>query len=153
VTEGQFVHESTALTFPVGDVYAAADCVERLQEEPGLLDRLSRNAASSQCGKYSFDGSMNAWAEALDRCLALPVQRGPIPRIRERIHGRLSRLGMPVGLQSLLREGLRWPIRHSDPGSEWPTSSGLMSDDRQRRFSEFAKNLEQSKFAKDLASS
>jgi glycosyltransferase involved in cell wall biosynthesis len=43
-TEAIVVQEQTGLLFPVGDAVAAAACVERLVREPGLLERVSRNA-------------------------------------------------------------------------------------------------------------
>ena len=140
--EGQFTDRLTALTFPVGDTAAAVSCVQRLRDEPELLSRLSENGLDSQRGKYTFEGSMDAWTEALNGCLAMPVQRGPIPCIREHLDGRLSRWGVPVGIQSRLRECLRLPISHASPGSEWPTASGLLTEAARGRFEEFAKYAE-----------
>jgi hypothetical protein len=124
-TEGQFIEGRTALTFPVGDVAAAACCASRLVGEPGLLSALSRQAMQSQQGRYSFRGAIDAWSNALERCLELPCQQGPLPRIPERLGGRLTSLGVPAAWQARLREVLRRPVHHASPGSEWPTSSGL----------------------------
>jgi hypothetical protein len=123
--ERQFVEGQTALTFEVADVRGAADCVERLSLEPGLLAGLSARAAQSQGGRRSFDGAMDAWAQALDHCLQMPACRGPLPAIPSRSRGRLSRWGIPGHLQDRIRDLLRRKVRHRSPGSEWPTSSGL----------------------------
>jgi glycosyltransferase involved in cell wall biosynthesis len=134
--EGQFVDCESALTFPVGDVAAAAACVERLASEPGLLPRLSARAAESQDGIRSFEGSMDAWAEALQDCLRLPLMRGRTPDVPYRATGRLSRLGLTGRIQDHMRDLLGRRVQHRSPGSEWPTSSGLTGqgtrDDLQR---------------------
>lgn len=140
--EGQFVHELNALTFPVGDVAAAATCVRRLLAEPGLLRRLSECAMRSQGGRYSFDGAMRAWAEAFDRCLAQPVRTGELPRLTLPPDGRLARLGVPPWLAQRLRDLLGRRHEHSDPGSEWPTGSGLLTLEAAESLRRFAEELE-----------
>jgi glycosyltransferase involved in cell wall biosynthesis len=137
--EGQFVHELNALTFPVGNVEAAAACVRRLVEEPGLLGRLSENAMQSQRGRYSSEGATRAWAEAFDRCLGQPVRTGDLPPVPFQPDGRLTRAGIPPWLAQRLRDLLGRRHDHTDPGSEWPTGSGLMTReaaDSIRRFGE-----------------
>jgi glycosyltransferase involved in cell wall biosynthesis len=140
--EKQFVDGETALTFAVGDTMAAAQCVRRLTQEAGLLERLSRGASESQRGRYSFDGSMDAWAAALNRCLEQPKLHGMIPDIPERQDGRLTRLGVPADLQSRIRDALGHRVRHSSAGSEWPTSSGLMTEQARQEIEQFALSLE-----------
>lgn len=124
--EGQFVDGSNALVFAVGDVDSAARAVQRLQLEDGLLTRLSAAAIRSQTGRYSFEGALDAWARALDDCLARPARQGELPALADREQGRLSRWGLPASLQSGLRRWLRRPVQHQSPGSEWPTSSGTL---------------------------
>jgi glycosyltransferase involved in cell wall biosynthesis len=125
--EGQFRDGVTALIFPVGDVRAAAQCVRRLATEVGLLEHLSAQGMSSQGGEYSFTGSMDAWARALERCLAQPPAMGTPPSIGERNQGRLSRWCVPAALHPLLRSLAGRRVEHASPGSEWPTSSGSLS--------------------------
>jgi hypothetical protein len=137
--EGHFVHEMNALTFPVGDVEAAAACVRRLLAEPGLLRRLSENAMQSQRGRYSFEGATRAWAEAFDRCVEQPARTGDLPRAPFPPDGRLARLGVPPWLAQQVRDLLGRRHDHTDPGSEWPTGSELMTweaADSIRRFGE-----------------
>jgi glycosyltransferase involved in cell wall biosynthesis len=125
--ERHFLHGENALTFPVGDVKTALQSIRRLTEECGLLERLSSAAMRSQSGRYSFDGAIAAWAEALDRCLALPPRRGPVPTVACPRDGRLARWGVPPWLAQRIRDVLRRRHDHTDPGSEWPTGSGLLT--------------------------
>jgi glycosyltransferase involved in cell wall biosynthesis len=140
--EGQFVDGRTALTFPVGDVPAAAAAVQRLVVDPGLLTQLSRAAMQSQTGRYSFDGSIDAWAAAFERCLELPVRLGRLPRVRDRNDGRLARWVVPAALQDRVRALLRRKVVHSSPGSEWPTSSGQLDDAGRRWWEQHASGAE-----------
>jgi len=135
--EGQFIEQTNALTFPVGDVRAAAACVRRLLAEPGLLRRLSENAMQSQRGRYTFEGATRAWAEAFERCLMQPARTGDLPRVPFSPDGRLTRAGIPPWLAQRVRNLLGRRCDHTDPGSEWPTRSGRMTpeaDDSIRRF-------------------
>ncbi|GEM_PF-972150 len=135
--EGQFVHDETALTFPVGQIAEAVSSVSRLLCEPGLIERLSKNAKQSQQGEYSFSGSMDAWATALEHCLRLPLKIAKIPSRREKLAGRLTSIGIPAGWQSTLRHCLKWPVTHQNAGSEWPTSSGFVTADDEKLFADF----------------
>jgi glycosyltransferase involved in cell wall biosynthesis len=140
--ERQFVHEMNALTFPVGDVEAAAACVRRLFEEPGLLRRLSESAMQSQRGRYSSEGAMRAWAEAFDRCLEQPARTGDLPRVPFAPDGRLTRSGVPPWLAQRVRDLLGRRHDHTDPGSEWPTGSGLMTPEAADSIRCFGESLE-----------
>ncbi len=102
VAEGVFRDGHNALTFEVGNIDAAARHVIALHREPGLLARLSAAAIVSQKGRHLFEGSMRAWADALDACLraplrcgrALPVDDEPRPRLER--HG-AARSRWPTG--------------------------------------------------------
>lgn len=142
--EGQFVDGMNALTFPIGDPEAAADSVHRLQREPGLLARLSEAAAQSQQDRYSFDGAIAAWAEALERCVAQPGRSGALPAISDPNVGRLSRWGVSEAWQTRLRRWARRPVQHFSPGSEWPTASGRMNDQQRCEFEVHAKRIDES---------
>lgn len=141
-TEGQYIHELNCLTFPVGDIAAASANAERLASEPGLLHRLSENAVHSQTGKYTYEGSMNAWAEALDRCLEQPPLIGPVPKLSLPADGRLTRMGFSPRTAQRLRDFLGRRHIHSDPGSEWPTNSGLLTEEAAEEIMRFARDYE-----------
>jgi len=141
-SEGQFVHEWNSLTFPVGDVTAAARQVKRLVSEPSLLQRLSTNAINSQVGKYAFAGSMDAWAEALDRCMERPPARGAPPRLDLPPDGRLARMGLSPGAAQRVRTLLGKRHVHDDPGSEWPTGSGLLAEEAAEEIMRFSRDFE-----------
>jgi glycosyltransferase involved in cell wall biosynthesis len=140
--EGQFVEERNALTFPVGDVRVAAACVRRLSAEPGLLRRLSENAMQSQRDRYTFEGAMRTWAEAFDRCLAQPTRTGALPRLPFLPDGRLTRAGIPPWFAQRVRDLLGRRHDHTDPGSEWPTGSGLMTSEAADSIRRFGESLE-----------
>ena len=136
--EKQLIDGETALTFPVGDATAAAACLQRLLYESTLMEKLSRNGMHSQSGAYGFGGSMDAWAMAFDRCLERPVREGRLPRIPDRLRGRLDRLCVPSSWQSWLRQQFRRPVLQQSPGSEWPTNSGLMTREEDTALTAFA---------------
>lgn len=123
-TEREFVDGENALTFPVGDVRAAADAIERLHRDRALLRRLSAAARASQSGIRSREGALDAWAEAFELALASPARMGtslpPLPRD----HGLLEIL--PAPLAELVRRLRR--AEPSDPGAEWPHWSGLRDE-------------------------
>jgi glycosyltransferase involved in cell wall biosynthesis len=140
--ERQYVHEFNSLVFPIGDVAAAAANVQRLAGEPGLLRRLSENAMRSHTGKYTFDGGMDAWAEALDRCMKMPPMIGPFPKLSLPLDGRLTRMGLSPWMAQRLRDLFGRRQIHNDPGSEWPTGSGLMTQDIAAEIMRFAADCE-----------
>jgi len=141
-TEGQYLHEFNSLTFPVGDVEAAVANFERLAREPRLLFRLSENAIRSQTGRYTFTGAMDAWAEALDRCMEHPPRVGPAPILSLPTDGRLTRMGLSPEKAQRLRDLLGRRHVHSDAGSEWPTGSGLLTEDVATEIMRFAAEYE-----------
>ncbi|HEX7153852.1 MAG TPA: glycosyltransferase family 4 protein [Thermoanaerobaculia bacterium] len=118
--EGQLLDERNALVFPVGDITAAADQLERLHHDRALLARLSNEARQSQRGIRSEQGAIDAWAEAFRAALAMPQRKGTMPPLHAD-SGLLTRLGVPQGMAELLRRIRRRP--HGDAGSEWPHCS------------------------------
>ncbi|GAB5442275.1 MAG: hypothetical protein Fues2KO_26240 [Fuerstiella sp.] len=127
--EGQFIDGQTALTFPVGDVDFAVSLVERLVAEPELYSMLSGNARNSQRGRYSAEGALSAWGEALTICMQQPSRIGKrVPVTVDQTSGRLSRLPLPACAVDWTRRLLGRPVLHQSPGSEWPTDSGQLSD-------------------------
>ncbi|MCD0463010.1 glycosyltransferase family 4 protein [Roseiconus lacunae] len=126
--EGQFLNEVNSIVFPVGQPLRAVDGVRRLLADPRLYSRLARRATVSQQGDYSFHGSIERWHQTLLKCLRQPKMRGNVTVPPEHHPGRLSKLGIPISLQSQLRKLARRPVQHRSPGSEWPTNSGQMSE-------------------------
>lgn len=118
-----FVHGQNALTFPVGDVGAAADALELLHRDRALLERLSHAARESQQGIRTEAGALDAWAGAFAAAMAVPQRIGrTLPKVA-RDSGLLTRAGVPDGVAELWRRLRR--RRHADPGSEWPHWSGI----------------------------
>jgi hypothetical protein len=121
--EGQFVDQQNALTFPVGDVSAAADAIERLHGDRALLARLSEAARNSQAGIRSERGATDAWASAFYGAMARDSRIGrklpPAPRDQ----GTLTRLHVPQAIAELVRRAR--PRIDAEPGGEWPHWSGI----------------------------
>lgn len=126
--ERQMIDGETALTFPVGDVIAAADCIARLDADRSLLARLSSNAAASQSGIRSYEGALDAWAAAFHATLQRPARIGEILPSETRDSGLLTRLHVPDALAERIRRVRR--REHSEPGAEWPHCSSLSEPNR-----------------------
>lgn len=118
-----FQHEVSSLTFPVGDVQAAADAVERLHRDRVLLERLSLAAQSSQSGIRSEQGAIDAWAAAFHESLARAPRLGRTLPVLPRDSGLLTRIGAPDWLAEIVRRARG--RKHGEPGSEWPHWSGI----------------------------
>ncbi|MDM8541599.1 glycosyltransferase family 4 protein [Desulfococcaceae bacterium HSG9] len=140
--EGHFLHNINALTFPVGNIDVATENIQRLITEPELMKNLSSNAIQSQTGKYSFEGSMDTWAQALDEC----IKRPPMPEMKMKPDlppdGRLTQYGLSPWLAQRIRDIFGKRFVHSNPGSEWPTNSGWMTKEAEMEILRFAKNYE-----------
>lgn len=141
-SEGLFVHEVNALTFPIGDIEMAALHIKRLKEDCGLLERLSENAIGSQRGIYSFDGAMDLWANSLNQCVELPALVGAVPPVPLDENGRLSRMGFSPWWAQRIRNLLGSRPIYNDPGSEWPTGSGLMTSEDAEKIMDFARDFD-----------
>ncbi|MDQ5846449.1 MAG: glycosyltransferase family 4 protein [Acidobacteriota bacterium] len=142
-TEGQYLNEINCLTFPVGDVDRAARNIQRLGTEPGLLTRLSREAAvRMHKGRYSFKDVMSAWAGSLDHCLEQSPRNGTMPDLGLPADGRLTRIGLPPATAQRVRDLMGRKYRHNDPGSEWPSGSGLMTEEAAKEVLQFGRSHE-----------
>jgi glycosyltransferase involved in cell wall biosynthesis len=135
--ERQMIEGENALTFPVGDVAAAADCIERLHRDRPLLTALARNAAGSQQGIRSEEGALDAWAAAFREALARPARIGPLLPEAPGNDGLLTRLHVPPAIAESLRRLRR--REHDEPGAEWPHWSGVADADLARRLVDFAR--------------
>lgn len=140
--ERQFIDGMNSLVFPVGDTEAAASRIQRLIVEPNLIERLSSNGICSQTGRYSFSGSMDEWASALNECLERAPEQGTLPKLNVLSDGRLAQMGLPPQVAQRIRDLLGRRHVHSDPGSEWPTRSGLMTEYDEREILQFASEYE-----------
>jgi glycosyltransferase involved in cell wall biosynthesis len=126
-----------ALKFPIGDIGAAADCIERLHRDRALLERLSAAASLSQTGLNSEQGAIDAWAAMLRAPLERPARVGASLPPAPADSGLLTRLGVPPPLAEVVRRLRR--RQHSGPGSEWPHWSGIHDPELERAVSEFAR--------------
>jgi hypothetical protein len=118
-----FIDGQNALTFPVGDIEAAASAIARLDRDRLLLDQLSEAARHSQDGIRTELGAIDAWADALRATLTRPARKGGTLPTAPRDRGLLTRLGVPDALAELVRGIRNHP--HDSPGSEWPHWSGI----------------------------
>jgi glycosyltransferase involved in cell wall biosynthesis len=135
--ERQMIEGENALTFAVGDIAAAADCIECLHRDRTLLARLAANAAGSQQGIRSEEGALDAWAAAFQDALVRPARVGSALPLAPGNAGLLTRLRVPPAVA----EGLRRLRRreHDEPGAEWPHWSGVADPELARRLVEFAR--------------
>ncbi|MEO8380882.1 MAG: glycosyltransferase family 4 protein, partial [Acidobacteriota bacterium] len=131
-----FLDGVNALTFPVGDVAAAASAIERLDRDRELVARLSSAARTSQQGIRSEEGAADAWAAAFRRAVARPARVGSVLPATTRDTGRLTRVRAPDAFAELVRRIRR--RMHSDPGSEWPHWSGIADPELARALEELA---------------
>lgn len=118
-----FIDGVNALTFPVGDVAAAAEAIERLHHDRALLERLSAAARDSQRGIRSAEGASDAWAAAFRETAARAPRLGRTLPAAPTDQGLLTRLGIPAPIAEAVRRVRK--RRHADPGSEWPHWSGM----------------------------
>ena len=140
--EGLFVHGHNALTFPTGDTKMAAQHLISLQREPGLLERLSTNALQAQKGKYTFQGAADAWADALNRCMAMPSKVDSNFRLKAEPAGRLEAWGLPGAIADRVRWWLGREAIPLDPGAEWPHGRVPVPLGEQGRLESWAAGLE-----------
>ncbi len=137
-TEGLFQPGWNCLSFPVGQPAIAAEHIQRLAADHGLLERLSDCAIHSQEEEYLSPADLEAWATFLSRAAEVSPSAGLQDARFPEDSGRLSRL--PRGLQHFLRAYSRH--EHDSAGGEWPHTSGWASEDEHREFEEFARAQE-----------
>jgi glycosyltransferase involved in cell wall biosynthesis len=108
-----------ALLFPVGDVEAAADAIERLARDPGLRGRLAANAWRDVGERFSRRAATAAWERALEAVLEAPSLPRPVELPPDPPAGRLD-LWLGVERAETVRRLLRLRGRAAGPGDEWP---------------------------------
>ena len=125
-TEELYDHERNCLLFPVGDMSAAARCLQALHLDRKKLFALSTAAAQSITGKQTLAGSLSAWNDALYQIFERPPRvGGRLPDDVARAPGRLQRLGVPAGIAEWTRRVAGRKSRGNCPSDEWPHASGL----------------------------
>lgn len=143
-TEGHFRPGKNCLTFPVGNIEAAAQQIAGLDADRGRLYFLSAQAAGSQCGVYSFSGALDAWSAAFDRCLEMPSKPSPARSPAAGADpGRLARFGIPPSLAQQLRDLVGRKPLHANGGDEFPHAGPPPDPDFEIRLREFAATAEQ----------
>jgi hypothetical protein len=140
--EGHFRDGVNALIFPVGQPAAAAVRLGAVWTKPGEVQRLSRNAAETETGRWLFDGVMDTWAEFFDWSVSADCKREFRDDIRFPNASRLDRLTRSRWLGERIRRAVGRSFVHNDPGSEWPVSSWLCSAEVDVEIRNFASDWE-----------
>jgi hypothetical protein len=125
-------HEETALLFPVADTATAARHVQRLAEDAGLLEELSR-AGRARAETFTMEWSRRRWLNAFQETLALPVRGlGELSSddllVQTGRGSRLERLGLSPGVADWLRRRLGRMPRFADGWGEWPGTVSAPDD-------------------------
>ena len=122
-TEQLVRDEETGLSFPVGDISAAANAVERLSNDRQLRSRLAETARTAVNASHTWDRCLLRWHAALESVLVM-APNATVPNSTDRrLHsGRLDRLGIPPATVDLVRRLRRGLIGPGVPagGEEWP---------------------------------
>lgn len=118
--EGALVDGRNCLTFPVGDVDAAAKCIARLRDTE-LLGRLVLEGWQTVSERYTRPASVLAWEFALANALSSAEESATVPGESIPSAGRLDRLLGVHAAETMRRIA---GIRHvpSSAGAEWPHS-------------------------------
>ena len=69
-------HQDTAMLFPIGDIPAAADCLQQLWTDQQLHRRLISNAARLVRDRYSLERSIAEWDQVFRAILEMPMRSG-----------------------------------------------------------------------------
>lgn len=119
--EGLLHPDRNCLSFPVGDIQAAARQVERLSADRDLLRQLSQRACASVQTLYERNTMQQGWVAALNDVLNLPAQP-PTGICSQIAYGRLDRWGIPSSVTNMIRRVA--PQRSAAPTGfdEWPGS-------------------------------
>lgn len=126
--EGALVHEKNSLLFPVGDVDAAVDCIERLLQNDGLRKRIQEGGFQLIRQNYCVEKSVRAWSDVLDTCRGLQVPPAPAAACRFSHRGRLDDL-LGVRVAEKVRQLLHRKSFDSGGGGEWPHTASPTMDE------------------------
>jgi glycosyltransferase involved in cell wall biosynthesis len=107
-----------AMLFPIGDMSAAAESIHRLAAS-GDRAALARRAWETVDLRFSSRTSGAAWDAGLRSALESPLLATVSKRPAVPVAGRLDR-ALGVRHAERLRRWMRWPVKTSGPGDEWP---------------------------------
>ena len=128
--EGALVDGVNCLSFPVGDVQAAADAVIRMRE-PTLRKALVASGFDTVKSRYSLEASLNAWSRALADVLDMSPRESSVEKLPHP-NGRLDLL-LGVKLAEAVRRAFGVSYSHTSAGGEWPHSYGVDDNPEFRR--------------------
>ena len=110
------------LMFPIGDVAAAAEQLQRMND-PGRRAELAARGRALVAERYTRPHSVKQWDACLRTILSQPRQRSLSSGRLNPPAGRLDRwLGIKAGESA--RRRLRIEFAHSSAGGEWPHVAG-----------------------------
>lgn len=141
--ENSLEDQHNVLMFDVGDVRAAADCLQSLFNDTELRRRLVKNGFELVKQRYSISRSVDSCQRALRTIMALPPREDVALEAAEKPgQGRLDRwLGASKGEKLRRVLGRSWT--HLSAGSEWPHARVGMSAENQEKFDTLARALDQ----------
>jgi glycosyltransferase involved in cell wall biosynthesis len=143
--EGSLIHKENCLMFPIGDIGAAADCLETIQD-PNVYYRLSQGGDALVTHRYSKSASIDMWSAALNKVMSRPARIAVPEDTLSPTAGRLDKLlGRAAG--ETVRAGLRMRYDHRDPGGEWPHAK-YRGEINENSFLKLARSLDQSIYSK-----
>ncbi|WP_182864986.1 glycosyltransferase family 4 protein [Rhodopirellula sp. JC639] len=121
------------LSYPVGEMSAAADAIEKLTRSPQLMKSLSLAGKRHAEEQYSWDVCQRQWLALIERVTAEhPITPGKdLCQSRNDDSGRLDRWGIPPAWVDTVRQLRRRMIRSGwQDGVEWPLFHRTHSPER-----------------------
>lgn len=111
------------LSYPVGNVDAAADAIVRMRDST-LQRSLVEQGFATVRRRYSLDASVEAWSRALMAILNQPQLNSAASEALPPPCGRLDRV-FGVRFAETARRLMGITFRHTSVGGEWPHSYGV----------------------------
>jgi len=139
--EGSLADGVNCLVFPIGNVHAAVQCLQFMQDV-GLRRRLALAGRELVESRYTRQHSIDQWSRCLEAVGSLPALCNEGESDKPTPAGRLDRwFGPRFG--ETLRSSLGQRYLHREPGGEWPHSYGTNRFD-DAAFLDLARRLDQS---------
>jgi glycosyltransferase involved in cell wall biosynthesis len=110
----------TCLVFPIGDMPAAARCVQQAALVPDRLRAIATQGQTAALAQRSLEASIDRWQALIEAIMAAPAVRAAQVPHAPRTGGLLSRLGASDRTAEMLRRVARRQFRHASAGEEWP---------------------------------
>lgn len=129
--EESLVDGKTCVSFPVGDIQAAADAIASLQDA-GLRKSLATAGHELVLERYSRSGSVTSWDKALRHIQEQPDMIAEYIPDKSFSSGRLDQY-LGVSVAETIRQLLGVRFEHKAPGDEWPHSYGNDDNDEFRQ--------------------